>query len=298
MPLVESEVPKDPGAARLCGPGARRVNWPREPERRGSGRAPRPPQSADPSGYDSELQRLDAVFRPACDVQASDRVLDVGCGTVRPPGAAALAAARRQCAGRGLLRTAIERARGLAARRGSATSRSSAVTRRSTPSGESFDLAISRFGTMFFHDAAAAFTNLARALRPAGRLVMMVWQAGDRNEWDVAIHRALGGGAEPVATSQAFSLADPLGRPGSSRLRVRRHLLHRRRGARLLRPRRARQPRPGSAASPAPASCWTGSIPTSAEQGLAPTAGGAVGTPARRRRLVRLTRVDRQCAPR
>ena len=57
---------------------------------------------------------------------------------------------------------------------------------------ESFDLAISRFGAMFFDDPVAAFANIARALRPAGRLVMMVWQARERNEWDVAIHRSLG----------------------------------------------------------------------------------------------------------
>ena len=55
---------------------------------------------------------------------------------------------------------------------------------------ERFDLAVSRFGTMFFAEPVAAFTNIGRALRPAGRLVMMVWQAHDRNEWDVAIRRS------------------------------------------------------------------------------------------------------------
>ena len=30
---------------------------------------------------------------------------------------------------------------------------------------------------MFFDDPVAAFANVGRALRPAGRLVMMVWQA-------------------------------------------------------------------------------------------------------------------------
>ena len=78
---------------------------------------------------------------------------------------------------------------------------------------ERFDLAISRFGTMFFDDPAAAFANIRRALRPAGRLVMMVWQAHARNEWDIAICEALGA---PQATAgltsggpDPFSLADP-----------------------------------------------------------------------------------------
>ena len=44
---------------------------------------------------------------------------------------------------------------------------------------------------MFFTDPAAAFANIRRALRPDGRLVMMVWQAHDRNEWDVVIRECL-----------------------------------------------------------------------------------------------------------
>ena len=75
-----------------------------------------------------------------------------------------------------------------------------------------FDLAVSRFGTMFFAEPVAAFTNIGRALRPAGRLVMMVWQAHDRNEWDMAIRRSLtgpeGSAAVPSAGPDPFSLAD------------------------------------------------------------------------------------------
>ena len=59
----------------------------------------------------------------------------------------------------------------------------------------------------------AAFTNIGRALRPAGRLVMMVWQAHDRNEWDAAIRRSLTGPEGSAAVASAgpdpFSLADP-----------------------------------------------------------------------------------------
>lgn len=40
----------------------------------------------------------------------------------------------------------------------------------------SCDAVISRFGVMFFSDPGAAFANLARACRPAGRLVVTVWQ--------------------------------------------------------------------------------------------------------------------------
>jgi SAM-dependent methyltransferase len=73
---------------------------------------------------------------------------------------------------------------------------------------ERFDLAISRFGTMFFDDPRAAFANISRALRPAGRLVMMVWQAQERNEWDITIRHSLGA-TVPSGLPDPFSLADP-----------------------------------------------------------------------------------------
>lgn len=39
---------------------------------------------------------------------------------------------------------------------------------------------------MLFRDPAAAIANLALALRPGGRLVLLVWQARARNEWVMA----------------------------------------------------------------------------------------------------------------
>jgi SAM-dependent methyltransferase len=75
---------------------------------------------------------------------------------------------------------------------------------------ESFDVVISRFGTMFFAQPVVAFANVRRALRPDGRMVMMVWQAHDRNEWSVLIERALAPSPD-ASTSQPdpFSLAEP-----------------------------------------------------------------------------------------
>jgi SAM-dependent methyltransferase len=59
---------------------------------------------------------------------------------------------------------------------------------------------------MFFDDPAAAFANIRQALHPAGRLLMMVWQAHERNEWDVAIHQSLAAaesGVERLAVGPA-----------------------------------------------------------------------------------------------
>lgn len=66
---------------------------------------------------------------------------------------------------------------------------------------------------MFFGDLVAAFANVRRALRPGGRLVMMVWQAHERNEWLVAIHQSLGADGAPMSVPSRgagpCSLADP-----------------------------------------------------------------------------------------
>jgi SAM-dependent methyltransferase len=78
---------------------------------------------------------------------------------------------------------------------------------RFDPAG--FDVAISRFGTMFFSDPAAAFANIAAALRPEARLVLLVWQRREDNEWAREIDAALGDAARPSPPgADPFSLAD------------------------------------------------------------------------------------------
>jgi ubiquinone/menaquinone biosynthesis C-methylase UbiE len=168
----------------------------------------------DASGYDAELRRHNHVLRRACGVQLHDHVLDIGCGTGLTTREAARTAQAGSAVGVDISAPAIERARELARTEGLGNvtfEHANAEVHRFPP--ERFDLAISRFGTMFFDDPVAAFANVRRALRPAGRLVMMVWQPHERNEWDVAIHQSLAGPEEPVAAATAgpdpFSLADP-----------------------------------------------------------------------------------------
>lgn len=48
---------------------------------------------------------------------------------------------------------------------------------------EQFDLAFSRFGTMFFANPVAALHNVRRSLVPGGRLVMVVWRTKMENDW-------------------------------------------------------------------------------------------------------------------
>jgi SAM-dependent methyltransferase len=49
--------------------------------------------------------------------------------------------------------------------------------------GSGFDLAFSRFGTMFFANPVAALRNVRSSLRPGGRLCMVVWRSKLANEW-------------------------------------------------------------------------------------------------------------------
>ena len=75
--------------------------------------------------------------------------------------------------------------------------------------GGPFDVAISRFGTMFFDDPAAAFENIARHLSPAGRLCIVTWQPLEANQWLVVPGAALLGSARcptaPIPPDRACS---------------------------------------------------------------------------------------------
>lgn len=51
------------------------------------------------------------------------------------------------------------------------------------PPNGPFDVAISRFGVMFFSDPAAAFANIRAQIKPMGRLVFACWQSTEKNRW-------------------------------------------------------------------------------------------------------------------
>jgi SAM-dependent methyltransferase len=175
---------------------------------------PAPDGMPRPVDYDAELRLHNEVLRRACGVRRHDHVLDVGCGTGQTTREAARIATAGSVLGVDLSAPMIDRAREFAQAAGLRNvtfERADAQVHRFPP--KQFDLAISRFGTMFFDDPVAAFANIGRALRPAGRLVMMVWQGHERNEWDVAIQGSLEGFQGSVAVApkgpDPFSLANP-----------------------------------------------------------------------------------------
>jgi SAM-dependent methyltransferase len=164
--------------------------------------------------YDAELRLHDEILRGAYDLRASDHVLDVGCGTGQTTREAARLAHAGGAVGIDTSARVIERARVLAATAGRPNARFICADAEMHPfAPESFEVVISRYGTMFFRDPVAAFTNVGRAMRRDGRLLMMVWQAHERNEWSVALERSLGAAAGSATSApeplDPFSLADP-----------------------------------------------------------------------------------------
>lgn len=119
------------------------------------------------------LQIVGESLAEACDLKTDERVLDVAAGN----GNATLAAARRGCAVTStdyvssLLERGAERAR---AERLDVTFQTADV--EALPFGDaSFDAAVSTFGVMFAPDHTTAAAELARVVRPGGRIGLANW---------------------------------------------------------------------------------------------------------------------------
>ncbi|MEM9062676.1 MAG: class I SAM-dependent methyltransferase [Pseudomonadota bacterium] len=77
---------------------------------------------------------------------------------------------------------------------------------------ESFDALFSRFGSMFFDNPEAAFSNLGGAMKPGARAVFVAWREAVRNQWaSVPMTFTTDGAAPqgPQAGPGPFAWADP-----------------------------------------------------------------------------------------
>jgi len=164
--------------------------------------------------FDRSIAAYHDQFLDTAALQPTDRVLDIGCGTGQTTRDAARRATAGEALGVDLSSQMVELARHRAATDGIANAtfkQADAQVHRFDRAA--FDVAISRTGAMFFGDAVAAFTNIAHALRPGGRLVLLTWQPLLDNEWIRELSTAMAAGrdlpAPPPEAPGPFSLSDP-----------------------------------------------------------------------------------------
>ena len=168
--------------------------------------------------YDAELAAHHAHLRAAYGIDAGNEVVDIGCGTGMTTREAGRAAAPGRVVGVDVSERMLEHARRVtAAERLDNVRYELGDAQRHRFDTVAFHVPLSRFGTMFFSDPAAAFANIAGALRPEGRLVLLVWQRYEDNAWMQAIDTALGEARRPEPGVDPSRSATPAPPPASSR---------------------------------------------------------------------------------
>lgn len=162
------------------------------------------------SGLERQLIPVSDVLFAAARLAAGERVLDVGCGTgPTTHRAAELVGSSGTVTGLDVSADMLAAAAAVAVPAGdrAPTTWVEADVTSWTPEPAAYDIAISRFGVMFFSDPDAAFANLALATRPGGRLAMAIWARRDESDlFEVPFQAAL-------RARRAYGLADPDGVP-------------------------------------------------------------------------------------
>jgi SAM-dependent methyltransferase len=134
---------------------------------------------------DRQIAPFGRCAMDCADIQPGQRVLDIGCGC----GETTLELARRVgdagfVTGVDISYLLLESARQLAAGSGLANLQFEQGDAQIFEfARDSFDVAISRFGIMFFDDPEAAFANLRAALRPGGLLTFVCWPVPRDNQF-------------------------------------------------------------------------------------------------------------------
>ncbi len=144
------------------------------------------------SDLDALFVNVTTVVIKAADPRAGERVLDIGCGC----GGSLMALSRwvgptGRVLGLDISQPMLDVAR---ERIAAATARNATVVLGDAAAhpfeAGSADLAVSRFGVMFFDRPAAAFANIREALKPDGRLVFVCWRPYKDNPFFAAPHWA------------------------------------------------------------------------------------------------------------
>jgi len=134
--------------------------------------------------FDAGVARYLQPFLAAAAIGPAAQVLDVGCRIGQTTREAARLADAGGATGVDLSAQMLDLARRRAEQEDLTNVRFEQADAQVADLGvDRYDRVISRTGVMFFGDPVAAFANLARALKPDGRMVLLVWQSFAENEW-------------------------------------------------------------------------------------------------------------------
>jgi SAM-dependent methyltransferase len=171
---------------------------------------------ANAAGLEETMRPVGEALLDRAALAPGEHVLDVGCGA----GGVSLAAAARIAPGGSV--TGIDISAALvaqAARRAAAANLPVPVrflaadaARTPLPPAQA-DCLLSRFGTMFFTDPAAAFTHMHGLLRPGGRIALAVWAPLSENPWMIELRNVVAAHFDlptpPPRTPGPFAFDEP-----------------------------------------------------------------------------------------
>ena len=160
--------------------------------------------------YDAVNSGFNDALLDAAAIGPRDHVLDIGCGNGQVTRLAARRARLGGATGVDLSGPMLDRARSLAREQdvpNVAFERGDAQI-HPFPDG-AFDVAMSRFGVMFFADPIAAFGNVRRALRDGGRAAFLVMTPPEHSDLGTVFNALPPRAEPPIGHRGPLSLADP-----------------------------------------------------------------------------------------
>jgi SAM-dependent methyltransferase len=150
-----------------------------------------------------QLSPVSAAMIERLEIGEGHQHLDIASGTGEP----GLSIARLSPNGRVVLTDLVPEMLDIAVRRARAQGVVNVETQVCSADGlpfkdQTFDGASVRFGYMFFPDAVKATTEIARVLKPGGRLCSSVWVKPEENPWTTIAMQA-------IATEMVVAPPDP-----------------------------------------------------------------------------------------
>ncbi|MDB5230253.1 MAG: methyltransferase type 11 [Chitinophagaceae bacterium] len=134
------------------------------------------------------LQPMGDAIIKELDIQETDKVLDVACGTGEPGLTIALLASKGKVTGTDLADKMLEIAKENAAAKQIINFETKTCDVCALPFDEnSFDKISCRMGFMFFPDMQLASDEMYRVLKSGGKMATSVWSVPAKNEWITAL---------------------------------------------------------------------------------------------------------------